>query len=337
MSSCGPSSAELTSTADGAIQQTQTAEVTKTPTLTQTPMPTPTLTSTSTPIPTSTPLPLGGGGVIAFISMGQPAFYDVVTGNVSHINIKLPEGVDSRFGMKSVSVARNGTRLAFTQDRCPVPEPGQTFTFCRRELFAANVDGSNVVQVTRTSVDEDFPAVSPDGSRIAYVSNHDEIYVINADGSGNTRLTDIGGMDAFPAWSSDGKKIVFSSPLGGGYNQIHVMNVDRSGGIVQISNIKNTVSYYASWSLDGLKITFSAYNNKSEVSDLYIVDSNGANLINLTNGNFEHSGSSVWSPDGQYIAFNCGGHLCIIRSDGTDAIELIDVKVEGPGISWFMP
>ncbi len=74
-------------------------------------------------------------------------------------------------------------------------------------------------------------AWSPDGRRIAFVSDRDglgEIYVMNADGSGQTNLTNNPADDLDPAWSPDGKRITFASERDGDY-EIYVMNADGSG------------------------------------------------------------------------------------------------------------
>ena len=76
--------------------------------------------------------------------------------------------------------------------------------------------------------DDGMPAFSPDGRRIAFVSNRDQdnqIYVMNADGSGQRRLTRRPGNDFAPAWSPDGRRIAFHR-VGDG---IWVMNADGSG------------------------------------------------------------------------------------------------------------
>ncbi len=47
------------------------------------------------------------------------------------------------------------------------------------------------------------PAWSPDGKRIAFVSQRDgnnEIYVMSADGSGQENLTQHPDMDTLPSW-----------------------------------------------------------------------------------------------------------------------------------------
>ena len=72
------------------------------------------------------------------------------------------------------------------------------------------------------------PAVSADGSRILFVSDHgvdeqgrhnNDLYLINADGTNMQRLTQNGSDDIMPAWSpSEEGVIFFLSNRGGAYN-----------------------------------------------------------------------------------------------------------------------
>jgi len=70
------------------------------------------------------------------------------------------------------------------------------------QLYA--LERSNLAQLTKLTPDTtsaNDPAFSPDGSRIAFVSQRDgnaEIYVMNADGTGSTRLTNIRSRTAGP-------------------------------------------------------------------------------------------------------------------------------------------
>src|SRR6266481_6107144 len=98
------------------------------------------------------------------------------------------------------------------------------------QLYA--VDRSNLAQLTKLTPDTTSasdPAFSPDGSRIAFVSQRDgnaEIYVMSADGTGATRVTNDPQPDGRPAFSPDGQALVFHSTRNGGKQQIWAVNVD---------------------------------------------------------------------------------------------------------------
>jgi len=69
------------------------------------------------------------------------------------------------------------------------------------------------VRLTNSLSDETLPKVSPDGTKIAFLSNDDgtyELYVMNVDGSGLRRLTSNSLQEGAPAWSPDGR-LVFGS------------------------------------------------------------------------------------------------------------------------------
>jgi TolB protein len=66
-------------------------------------------------------------------------------------------------------------------------------------------DGSDIVRLTNNQASDVYPAWSPDGGRIAFVSvslsdNNHEIYIMSTDGSGLERLTNNLAVDHFPAW-----------------------------------------------------------------------------------------------------------------------------------------
>jgi len=75
----------------------------------------------------------------------------------------------------------------------------------------------NIRVVTDNSQDT-APALSPDGSQVAFMSQRDgnwEVYVIKADGTGLQRLTTDPAEDGLPAWSPDGQVLAFLSNRSG--------------------------------------------------------------------------------------------------------------------------
>jgi TolB protein len=69
------------------------------------------------------------------------------------------------------------------------------------------------VRLTTGDAADQFPRVSPDGSRILFQSNRGfdfDIYVMNADGSDVRNLTARPGDDRFPTWTPDGARVLWT-------------------------------------------------------------------------------------------------------------------------------
>ena len=80
-------------------------------------------------------------------------------------------------------------------------------------LYIMDADGNNPRRITNHQ-DDTTPAVSPDGTKIAYMSlqsGYWQVNVVNADGTGQRRLTDDWYWNGLPVWSPDGEQIVFVS------------------------------------------------------------------------------------------------------------------------------
>ena len=110
-----------------------------------------------------------------------------------------------------MQIAENGyafrrTKIAFTSLRDD-----------NIDIYVMDVDGRNQRRVTVNPAMDSLPAWSPDGKKIAFVSNrnnvnrdHKQIWVIDADGKNPIRLTD-GLVDRDPDWSPDGTKILYDA------------------------------------------------------------------------------------------------------------------------------
>lgn len=94
----------------------------------------------------------------------------------------------------------------------------------RTHLYVLNVEDGEMTQITSGDYDDTAPAWSPDGTRIAFVSNRTEepdrnyntdIWVVAADntdqGKTLTQITTNPGEDGSPAWSPDGHLIAYTS------------------------------------------------------------------------------------------------------------------------------
>lgn len=86
------------------------------------------------------------------------------------------------------------------------------------EIYVADADGTNVVQVTNNGAANFAPYLHPDNKRLLYVSNQADpkgrnfdIFLINVDGTGQEQITHNPTFDGFPMWTHDGKRLVFAS------------------------------------------------------------------------------------------------------------------------------
>jgi Tol biopolymer transport system component len=86
------------------------------------------------------------------------------------------------------------------------------------EIYVADADGSNVIQVTDNGAANFGPFFHPSGDRIIFSSNMDDptgrdfdLYMIGVDGTGLERITHTADFDGFPQFSPDGRYLVWGS------------------------------------------------------------------------------------------------------------------------------
>lgn len=102
------------------------------------------------------------------------------------------------------------------------------------------------------------------------------------------------------AWSPDGQQIVFVSDLAGRSN---LWKVSASGGWpIQLTQSDDR-QYSPVWSPDGKWIVYEQDRAGDELWDLYVVPSDGGEIINLTNTPAIREQDPHWSHDGRTIAF----------------------------------
>ncbi len=183
-------------------------------------------------------------------------------------------------------------------------------------IYVMNADGSGVTALTGEGQDNTAPVWSPNGQKIAFVSQRDgnrEIYVMDADcvneaggcDQSAVNLTRHPADDWTPAWSPDGQRLAFSSIRAGNW-EIFVVEVaclaqpescpDQTTQVTSDGN----ANILPVWSPDGSRIAFSS--KASGNWDIYTMNNSGADVRQLTTDPANDL-SPAWSPDGQQIAF----------------------------------
>jgi eukaryotic-like serine/threonine-protein kinase len=179
-----------------------------------------------------------------------------------------------------------------------------------RAIFLQSTSGQTPINLTADSTDDDDqPAFSPDGERIAFRSSRDGggIFVMGRTGEAVRRLTRRGFK---PAWSPDGREIAFTTENADldpqntvGLSALWAVDI-ASGKERQLGQVDAVLP---SWSPHGQRI---AYTTRGAIAgstrlDIWTVDRFGTNPVAVT-ADGAPNWNPVWAPDGAHLYFVSG-------------------------------
>ena len=246
-------------------------------------------------------------------------------------------------------------RIAFASNRDGHVHPIRGWP--TSEIYVMNADGTNQRRLTDNPASDYSPSWSPDGKRIAFMSDRDghahpirdwrsptsEIYVMDANGGNQQNLTNDPHGDRSPSWSPDGKHIVFETDRDNN-SEIYVMNADGTNQRRLTNN--RTEDRYPAWSPDGERIAFSArreghvVHNLDSTYEIYVMDVDGENQQRLTE-NRNNDWRPSWSPDGKRIAFSsdrkgdlANFEIYVMDADGGNQQKLTNHRAWDGSPSW---
>jgi TolB protein len=186
-----------------------------------------------------------------------------------------------------------------------------------REVHMMDYDGYGSRAFTRDGSIALFPALSPDGKRLAYVSyrsGHPNVVIRGEDGLilGSTQFK---GTTTSPSISPDGR-IVFASSKDGDSMELYLANGDGSNAR-RLTRTRNAVNISPRWNpKTGREIAF--ISDRGGSPRIYLMDADGTNERPLFSSGGQMD-SPAWSPDGRFIAFTWDG------GGGSFNIHLADV------------
>jgi dipeptidyl aminopeptidase/acylaminoacyl peptidase len=244
-----------------------------------------------------------------------------------------PEQCMKLKNITGVRVSPDGSKVLFTVRQAVMSEDRSEYV---NQIFLANIDGTNTIPLTQGDKNNSNPKWSPDGSRVAFVSNRDgknNLYTISLRGGDADKVTDVKtGVGNF-SWSPDGKMIAYlltDAPADNDdkkkkakddwyyYDEVVLQNrlylvwpgeTDSAGkkrSAPLTTENRNVISF--DWSPDSRWIVYShgktPMANDGQYSDISEINISTKETKTIA-GTPAGESDPLFSPDGKYIAYVC--------------------------------
>ena len=218
-------------------------------------------------------------------------------------------GLDS--GIQQVTARSEKSEVVFTAEALPLGLRQPRILFVHDDqIYSFDVGTSITTQITDDGKNY-YPAISPDGRRIAFVRFSSDwvadIYVMDADGSNVSRRT-TGLNFSFPSWSPDGQTLAVATARMPYWGEIYLLSaVDDGTSPVKIADDASMPA----WSPDGKRIAFVSLSGDDGYHALHLANADGSAVTEIV-GRAPHAiDDPTWSPDGGRIAFSrCDQGTC---------------------------
>lgn len=198
-------------------------------------------------------------------------------------------------------------------------------------IYTVKSNGTGLQKLTQVEAIYAHPKISPNGTKLIFISDidgYDEIYTMNVNGTGLTQITSDEYPKMHPTFSPDGSKIAFAKNVNGNWD-IYTMNANGSGEVRL--TFDEGADTYPRYSPDGSTIVFES--DREGDLNIYTMSSNGANVVKLTN-HHAHDWAPSFSPDGTKIVFLSERHgptdVYIMNANGSGVTRLtFTAEIEG--------
>ncbi len=216
-------------------------------------------------------------------------------------------------GICSLPLAAEQHWIAFDSDRIAG----------NRDIYLVRVDGSQLVRFTTDSSAEKEPAISHDGTRMAFSSDRTgvwEIYVMNLSTLQVVQLTSYPQGADQPNWAADDKRLAFHSGA-----SVYLMGSDGSGARVVGTGLDNFNAYEnPSLTPDGAQVVF---DRRNELDALDLSGSGFRYVVQNTTTTIE---TPSVEPNGMNVAFGAlvtatAEQIAIAPLDGTTAVQTAEL------------
>lgn len=173
-------------------------------------------------------------------------------------------------------------------------------------LFAYHPGLLPLTRLTSTRWDEIDPAVSPDGSKLAYVSRQNgywDIYIRDLESGAVLQMTDTSEYEGRPSWSPDGLWLVCESYRADNLDIFLISVSDPAQPAIRMTEDTGADSS-PSWSPQGRRVTYVSTRGGTPaiwIADLDRTDSGRFQALLPSRG--ANAASPSWSKDGRYLAW----------------------------------
>ena len=163
----------------------------------------------------------------------------------------------------------DGTRIAFMSGRDGNPE-----------IYAINMDGSNLRRLTNHPAGDGTPTWSPNSAQIAFVSDRTgtpQIYLMGADGSNVRRITMNESWADQPTWSSTLNEIAYAGRTGSGYD---IKIYDIASGVAHQITFGEGSNERPAYAPNGRHLAFAS--TRAGGTQIFTVGRDGKDLRQIT-------------------------------------------------------
>jgi len=225
--------------------------------------------------------------------------------------------LDAR-GTREPAVSRLGGRLAFSSLKFDI-------NIWRIDLKGPGHKPGLPIRFISSTEPEYYPAYSPDGRRIAFVSQRsgtDEVWVCDSDGSKAAQLTSFGGFSIYgPSWSPDSQNIAFTAAQKGVKDDIYA--ISANGGVPLRLTTHPAEDKWPNWSHDGKWIYFSSTRSGRE--EIWKMPSSGGDAVQITRNSGDTPREST---DGKFLYYMKGWPEAVsvwrASVDGDQDVKVLD-------------
>lgn len=192
-----------------------------------------------------------------------------------------------------------------------------------KELFIADMDGSNLRQLTRDRAYVFSPSWSAGGDKIVYTSYRSrtpELYWMSPEGGTPNQITKRVGLEMGANFSLDSTRVVSSALVG---NNSNIVMFDLRGNLLSYLTKGEAIDVSPSFSPDGSQIVFCS--NREGGPQIFTMPASGGAARRISRTTSNYCTSPVWSPKGDKIAFVCrlgGFQLFVAPLDGGQPLQL---------------